>query len=60
VPELPDTQGYIEVLEARGILVRRLERVRLASAFVLRSVEPPVVPPGRPNVVGLRRMASAS
>jgi formamidopyrimidine-DNA glycosylase len=41
MPELPDIVVYIEALETR-ILGQRLERVRLASPFLLRSVKPPV------------------
>ena len=37
MPELPDIQVYLEALAAR-VAGRRLERVRLASPFVLRSV----------------------
>ena len=41
MPELPDIAAYIDALEAR-IAGQRLERVRLASAFLLRTVEPPL------------------
>jgi formamidopyrimidine-DNA glycosylase len=41
MPELPDILLYIEALKAR-IPGRRLERVRLLSPFVLRSVDPPI------------------
>jgi formamidopyrimidine-DNA glycosylase len=41
MPELPDIVVYIEALEPR-ILGRRLERVRLASPFLLRTVTPPI------------------
>src|SRR5512138_2069622 len=41
MPELPDVSVYCEALE-RHIVGRRLERVRLASVFVLRSVDPPI------------------
>jgi formamidopyrimidine-DNA glycosylase len=41
LPELPDITIYIESLKAR-ILGRCLERVRLGSPFVLRSVDPPL------------------
>jgi formamidopyrimidine-DNA glycosylase len=55
VPELPDVVAYLTALEPR-ILGKRLERVRLASPFVLRSVDPPVSEvEGRP-VVGLGRL----
>jgi formamidopyrimidine-DNA glycosylase len=40
VPELPDIVVYTEALEAR-ILGRKLARVRLASPFLLRTVDPP-------------------
>jgi formamidopyrimidine-DNA glycosylase len=41
MPELPDIVVYIEALEQR-ILGQELQRVRLASPFVLRSVSPPI------------------
>ena len=41
VPELPDIVVYIEALEPR-ILHRKLERVRVASPFLLRTAAPPV------------------
>jgi formamidopyrimidine-DNA glycosylase len=41
MPELPDIAAYISALEAR-ILGRPLERVRLASAFLLRTAQPPL------------------
>jgi formamidopyrimidine-DNA glycosylase len=41
VPELPDIATYISALEPR-ILGQRLERVRLASPFLLRTVQPPL------------------
>ena len=41
MPELPDVLLYIEVLKPR-ILHQTLERVRLASPFVVRSVSPPI------------------
>jgi formamidopyrimidine-DNA glycosylase len=40
VPELPDIVVYIEALEAR-ILNQTLEGIRIASPFLLRSVNPP-------------------
>jgi formamidopyrimidine-DNA glycosylase len=40
MPELPDVAVYLEALERR-ILGAHLERVRLASPFVLRSFDPP-------------------
>ncbi len=41
MPELPDILVYLEALEAR-ILAQTLERVRIASPFLLRSFEPSV------------------
>jgi formamidopyrimidine-DNA glycosylase len=41
LPELPDIQVYREALAAR-LVGHRLERVRLASPFLLRSVTPPL------------------
>ena len=41
MPELPDVVVYIEALEKR-ILGQRLEAVRIASPFLLRTVDPPL------------------
>jgi formamidopyrimidine-DNA glycosylase len=41
MPELPDIAAYITALETR-IVGERLERVRLGSPFLLRSVQPPL------------------
>jgi formamidopyrimidine-DNA glycosylase len=41
MPELPDIAAYISALEAR-ILGQPLERVRLGSIFLLRTVDPPI------------------
>jgi formamidopyrimidine-DNA glycosylase len=41
MPELPDITAYITALEPR-ILGQTLEHVRVASAFLLRTVRPPV------------------
>ena len=41
MPELPDIAAYISALEPR-ILGQPLKRVRLESAFLLRSVQPPL------------------
>jgi len=41
MPELPDIAAYITALEAR-MLAQPLERVRLASVFLLRTVDPPL------------------
>ncbi len=55
MPELPDIEVYIEALEAR-VGGSRLEKVRLASPFLLRSVDPPLKDAEGRKVVGLRRM----
>lgn len=41
MPELPDIAAYITALEPR-ILGRPIERIRLASPFLLRTVQPPL------------------
>jgi formamidopyrimidine-DNA glycosylase len=41
VPELPDITAYLSALEPR-IVGQPLERLRLASPFVLRTVQPPI------------------
>jgi len=41
MPELPDISAYISALEPR-IIGQPLERVRIASAFLLRTAQPPV------------------
>jgi formamidopyrimidine-DNA glycosylase len=55
VPELPDIVVYIEALEKR-ILGRRLEQVRLASPFLLRTASPPLLGVVGKTVVHLRRL----
>ena len=55
MPELPDITVYIEALEAR-ILDETLERVRLASPFLLRTIEPPLAATHGKKVTGLRRI----
>src|SRR5689334_6563680 len=42
MPELPDILAYIEALERR-VVGKPLERVRLATPFLLRTVDPPLV-----------------
>ena len=41
MPELPDIEVYLDALRER-VDGKRLDRVRLGSPFVLRSVDPPV------------------
>jgi len=55
MPELPDVVVYVESL-ARRILGRRLERVRLISAFVLRTAVPPIAAVEGRQVEGVRRL----
>jgi formamidopyrimidine-DNA glycosylase len=55
MPELPDVTVYLEALAAR-VGGARLERIRLANPFVLRSVDPgPAEAVGR-TVTGVRRL----
>lgn len=55
MPELPDIVVYIEALEKR-ILGQTLEAVRLASPFLLRSVNPPLREVEGKHVRELRRI----
>ena len=55
MPELPDIVVYIEALEER-IAGETLEKIRLASPFLLRSVDPPLREAEGRKVVGFRRM----
>jgi formamidopyrimidine-DNA glycosylase len=55
MPELPDILLYIASLKPR-IDGQILERVRLASPFVVRSVAPPISTLSGKHVIGLRRI----
>ena len=55
MPELPDITVYIESLEKR-ILGRQLERVRIVSPFLLRTVTPALESTFEKKVVELRRL----
>jgi formamidopyrimidine-DNA glycosylase len=55
MPELPDISAYITALEPR-VLGQPLERVRLASVFLLRTVDPPLASVEGRTVIGLRRI----
>jgi formamidopyrimidine-DNA glycosylase len=55
MPELPDIAAYITALEAR-ILGQPLERVRLASVFLLRTADPPLASVEGRTVIALRRI----
>ena len=55
MPELPDIVVYLEALEPR-ILGQKLERVRIASPFLLRTASPPVQAVEGKVVQNLRRL----
>ena len=55
MPELPDIAAYIGALESR-IVGQPLERVRLASAFLLRTSQPPLASVEGRTVRELRRI----
>jgi formamidopyrimidine-DNA glycosylase len=55
MPELPDITVYIEALEKR-IRGQRLERVRIVSPFLLRTVTPPLERAFGKKVLKLRRV----
>ncbi|HEY0701939.1 MAG TPA: DNA-formamidopyrimidine glycosylase family protein [Candidatus Acidoferrales bacterium] len=55
MPELPDIAAYITALEAR-ILNQPLEHVRLFSAFLLRTADPPIAEVEGRTVRELRRI----
>jgi formamidopyrimidine-DNA glycosylase len=55
MPELPDITVYIEALEAR-IAGQTLERVRLSSPFLLRTIDPPLSAAQGKKVLALRRV----
>jgi formamidopyrimidine-DNA glycosylase len=55
MPELPDIEVYLDALRPR-VVGQPLQRVRLVSPFLLRTVEPPVGDVEGRSVVGLRRL----
>jgi formamidopyrimidine-DNA glycosylase len=55
MPELPDIAAYITALERR-IVDQPLERVRLASVFLLRTVDPPLESVNGRTVQAIRRI----
>jgi formamidopyrimidine-DNA glycosylase len=55
MPELPDIAAYISALETR-ILAQPIERVRVASVFLLRTVEPSLTDVEGRTVRELRRI----
>src|SRR5919204_1279840 len=54
VPELPDLTVYAEALQRR-IVGQPLERVRLASPFLLRTADPPIQTVNGKRVLDVRR-----
>ena len=54
MPELPDIAAYLEALAPR-VVGRTLERVRLSSPFLLRTMEPPLASAEGRTVRELRR-----
>jgi formamidopyrimidine-DNA glycosylase len=55
LPELPDIELYLHALRPR-IAGQRLDRIRLASPFLVRSFDPPIDQANGKKVVGLRRL----
>jgi formamidopyrimidine-DNA glycosylase len=55
MPELPDISAYLGALEER-IVGQPLEHVRIASAFLLRTAQPPVCAAEGHRVRELRRI----
>src|ERR1700682_4063600 len=55
MPELPDIAAYITALEPR-IAGQRIEHVRLASPFLLRTAQPPIADVEGRTVRELRRI----
>jgi formamidopyrimidine-DNA glycosylase len=55
MPELPDILLYLHALRPR-VVGRQLQRVRLVSPFLLRSVDPPLTAIERRTIVDLHRL----
>lgn len=55
MPELPDIAAYIDALEKR-VVGRRLERIRIANPFLLRTADPPIAAVEGQTVRALRRV----
>jgi formamidopyrimidine-DNA glycosylase len=55
MPELPDILAYLRALESR-IVGQPLEHIRIASLFLLRTVDPPLSELENKKVVALRRL----
>lgn len=55
MPELPDISAYLHAIISR-IVAKKLEQVRVASPFLLRTAEPPLTAVEGRTVKGLRRI----
>jgi formamidopyrimidine-DNA glycosylase len=55
MPELPDVTVYIDALKER-VVDQPIQKIRIASPFVLRSFDPPISVAERKKVLGLRRL----
>jgi formamidopyrimidine-DNA glycosylase len=55
VPELPDILLYLQALGSR-VVGHRVERVRLASPFLLRSIDPPLSAVEGRTIIALHRL----
>jgi len=55
MPELPDVTVYIEALRER-VLNQPIQRIRIGSPFVVRTVDPPIKEIAGKKVLGFRRM----
>lgn len=55
MPELPDIELYLHALRSR-IVGKRLEQIRIASPFLVRSFDPPIDQANGRTVNGLRRL----
>jgi formamidopyrimidine-DNA glycosylase len=55
LPELPDIELYLHALKSR-IVGQRLDRIRIASPFLVRSFDPPIDQANGRTVAGLRRL----
>ena len=55
MPELPDIELYLHALKSR-IVGQRLDRIRLASPFLVRSFDPPIDQANGKKVIALRRL----
>ena len=59
MPELPDIAAYIAALEPR-VLGQTLQKVRIQSAFLLRTVQPPISAAEGRTVQELQRIGAGA